>query len=189
MLRKIPYDTCAPILEHFDLTDDAIDIVSPDLAPEAAIDVMAENALMVDMVHFFAQGMPPREGVCWALAVQTDLIPEVSAVERGLWGDIAKWVRDPQEQIRIGLMQAAENGDNDDPIMWLCNAVAWNGSGSIALIDGPTVLPPERLHAAALVGAVAPLAGETDDSLATALKVIQTRGLEVAQGGWPVVAG
>jgi hypothetical protein len=189
MLRKIPYDTCAPILERFDLTDDAVDIVAPDLAPEAAIDVMAKNALMTDMVQFFAQGMPPREGVCWALAVQKDLMPEVSVVTQELWGRVVKWVRDPQERTRIGLMQAGENGDNDDPITWLCNAVAWNGSGSIGPIDGPTVLPPERLHAAALVGAVALLAGETDDSLAAALKAIQTRGLEVAQGGWPVVSG
>ena len=189
MLRKIPFDTSLPVLERFVLSDEAGEVILADMSPELALQTLYEKALFVDLVHYFAHGMPPREGVCWALAVQQDLLGESPEPERALLDQVAHWVRDPQEATRVALMLAAEGRGHEDPLGWLCNAVAWNGSGSIGPIGGPVVLPPPGLHASGLLGAISLFAGETEDSLAAVQQVTYARGIEVACGGWPGVLG
>ncbi|GGC18946.1 hypothetical protein GCM10011363_39540 [Marivita lacus] len=189
MLRKIPFDTSLPVLERFVLSEEAGEVILADMSPELALQTLHEKALFVDLVHYFAHGMPPREGVCWALAVQGDLLRAPSAPDQALRALVTQWVRDPQEGTRVALMQAAEDRGHEDPLGWLCNAVAWNGSGSIGPIKGPVVLPPSGLHASGLLGAISLLAGETEDSLAAAGQATFDRGMEVARGGWPGVLG
>lgn len=187
MLRKIPFETSAQVIERFALSEEAEQLVHTDMSPELALQTLHDKALFVDLVHYFAHGMPPREGVCWALAVQGDLLREPTVEEQALRAQVAQWVRDPQEGTRVALMQAAEARGHEDPLGWLCNAVAWNGSGSIGPIDGPVVLPPAGLHTSGLLGAIALLAGETEEDLAAARQAMYSRGLEVAHGGWPGV--
>lgn len=187
MLRKIPFDTSISVLERFALSEEAKQVVHADMSPELALQTLYEKAFFVDLVHYFAHGMPPREGVCWALAVQADLLAETSSQEQALRAQVADWVRDPQEGTRVALMLAAEDRGHEDPLGWLCNAVAWNGSGSIGPIKGPVVLPPAGLHASGLLGAISLLAGDTEESLAAARQATYARGMEVARGGWPGV--
>ena len=189
MLRKIPFDTSLPVLERFVLSEEAGEVIFADMSPELALQTLHEKAFFVDLVHYFAHGMPPREGVCWALAVQGDLLRAPSEPDQALRALVTQWVRDPQEGTRVALMQAAEDRGHEDPLGWLCNAVAWNGSGSIGPIKGPVVLPPSGLHASGLLGAISLLAGETEDSLAAAGRATFDRGMEVARGGWPGVLG
>lgn len=189
MLRKIPFDTSLPVLERFALSEEAGQVILTDMPPELALQTLHEKALFVDLIHYLAHGMPPREGVCWALAVQGDLLRAPSAQDQALRALVVQWVRDPQEGTRVTLMQAAEDRGHEDPLGWLCNAVAWNGSGSIGPAKGPVVLPPSGLHATALLGAISLLAGETKNSLAVAIQVTFDRGMEVARGGWPGVLG
>lgn len=188
MLRKIPFDTSAPVLARFALSEEGAALVDPELSPEEALAALYAAGLFVDLVHYFAYAMPPREGVCWALAVQDDVTDPAYRTPESveLRAKAARWVRDPQEAIRVMLMQAAENRAANDPLGWLCNAVAWNGSGSMGPVDGPVVLPPQHLHAGALVGAVGLLAGDTADSMTKALKAVHARGMDVARGGWPL---
>lgn len=185
MLRKIPFDTSRPVLERFALSKEAEEVVPPEMPPELALQILHEKAFFVDLIHYFAHGMPPREGVCWALAVQQDLLREGSEKEQSVREQVGQWVRDPQEGTRLVLMQAAQGRGHEDPLGWLCNAVVWNGSGSIGPIDGPVVLPPAGLHASGLLGAISLLAGDTEDSLDEARQVTYARGMEVARGGWP----
>ena len=187
MLRKIPFDTSAPIMERFALTDEAAVEIAPEMAPETALATLRKGGYLADLANYFGHGLPPREGVCWALAVQSDLEPAPPEPDADLRVQVARWVRDPQEATRVQLMQADEAREGDDPLSWLLKAVAWNGSGTIGPVGGPVVLPPQGLHASALLGAVALLGGESDESFEAALDAAYTRGLEVAQGGWPVV--
>lgn len=188
-MRKMPFETSAPILERFAPTEEALALIAADAAPAETVALLYKQEKLADMVSFFAYGMPPREGVCWAIAVHKDvaqalgreLLPDVRALL-----DLASyWVRDPQEGRRVQLMQAGENLNSSNPVSWLCNAVAWNGSGSMGPVDGPVVLPPAGLHASALLGAVALLAGDTAEGFKAVLNSAYRRGLEVAEGGWP----
>jgi hypothetical protein len=52
--------------------------------------------------------------------------------------------------------------------------------------DGPVVLPPAGLHAKALLGAVALLAGDTEEWFLAVQVNAYLWGLTVAQGGWPL---
>ncbi|SCZ61356.1 hypothetical protein SAMN04488118_104231 [Epibacterium ulvae] len=186
MLRKLPFDTNVEVLKRFTLTEEGAAVVTPEGSPEAAIAALFQNGQMPDMVNFFAHGMPPREGVCWAIAVHHDLQKNITHHDLSTLAMAEKWVRDPQEGTRIKLMHEGEQRDSSDPLSWLCNAVAWNGSGSMGPVDGPVVLPPAGLHASALLGAIALLAGETEESYQAVLESAYRRGLEVAKGGWPL---
>lgn len=188
MLRKIPYDTSTPILARFRLSDEAAKVISENMAPDLVLKALHKGKHFVDLIHFFGHAMPPREGVCWALSVIKDLQPEVSEADAAVCAQVGDWVRDPQETRRIALMQEGEKRENEDPIGWLCNAVAWNGSGSIGPVDGPTVLPPAGLYVTGLLGAISLLAGDTEDTFSTAVEVSFQRGMTVAQGGWPNIA-
>lgn len=188
MLRKIPFDTAEPVLERFALSEEAAEVVSADAPPEAVLEVLYKGKHMVDVVNFLAHGLPPREGVCWAVAVTRDLHKVPSTAESDLLTLCEKWVKDPQEGTRIRLMQEGERRDSEDPLSWLCNAVAWNGSGSMGPADGPVVFPPAGLHASALLGAVALLAGDTEEGYLAVHESAYRWGLNVAQGGWPLDA-
>lgn len=188
MLRKLPFDTSVEILKRFALTEDGAAVVTPTDSPEVTLATLFQSGHMPDMVSFFAHGMPPREGVCWAIAVHHDLNRSRIPHDHNTLAMAEKWVRDPQEGTRVKLMLEGERRDSSDPLSWLCNAVAWNGSGSMGPVDGPVVLPPAGLHASALLGAIALLAGDTEDSYQAVLESAYRRGLEVAKGGWPLSA-
>ena len=185
-MRKLPFEHSAPILGRFAPTEDALALIEPDMAPAEVVAILFKKELLSDMVNFFAHGMPPREGVCWAVAVHRDIAqarggavaPDVAAILE----QVENWVRDPQEGRRVQLMQAAETRNSSDPVSWLCNAVAWNGSGSMGPVDGPVVLPPEGLHASALLGAIALLVGDTEDGFQSVLQSAYRRGLKWPKG-------
>lgn len=185
MLRKIPFENSGTILERFDLSAEARDLVSNEMAPETVLQVLHKAGLFVDVLHFFGHALPPREGICWALSVITELCPIMDRNNVQVLEKVASWVRDPQEAARIELQQEAEKRNNEDPLAWLCNAVAWNGSGSIGPVGGPVVLPPAGLHASALLGAISLLAGENAESLEATKEASFRLGMSVAQGAWP----
>ena len=184
MLRKIPFETCAEILTRFDLSEAGAEAVQGTMSPEQAIDALVAAAELPDLVNFLGHALPPREGICWALAVTMDLSPALAGEVTDL---VRSWVREPQEATRHRLMQDMEKLTSDSVLYWLCAAVAWNGSGGIGAADGPVVLPPPWLHSKALLGAIAIQMGRDQTALTCALKAVHSRGSEVASGGWPAL--
>ena len=129
--------------------------------------------------------LPPREGICWVLAVTNDLNPNLRG---GVTDLVSAWVREPQEGTRQKLMKHMETMKSDTPLYWLSAAVAWNGSGGIGAPEGPVVLPPAWLHAKALLGTIALQMGQDEEEVDRARAVALIRGIEVANGGWPTVS-
>lgn len=187
MLRKLPFETSEPILERFELSEEGAQIVEAETPPEVALRALFEGNHMVDMMNYFAHGMPPREGVCWAVATMRDRLGALGEKDDEILTLAEKWVKDPQESVRIRLMDEGETLENEDPFRWLCCAIAWNGSGSIGPKNGPVVLPATGLHASALLGAVSLLVGKSQDGMAAVHSSAYRYGLEVAQGGWPLL--
>ncbi|MEM1074129.1 MAG: hypothetical protein AAF665_06770 [Pseudomonadota bacterium] len=188
MLRKIPFDNSAELLERFAVSEEAAGRVSTDDSPEVTLGKLKDSGAFVDVLNFFAFGLPPREGVCWSIAVYRTMRPELDETETIALELAEKWVKGLQEGFRVRLMGLAEEIDNETALHWLCSAVAWNGSGSIGPPDGPVVLPPKGLHASALLGAVSLLMDGTEAGFERLQDVNFRIGLEVAQGGWPTLA-
>lgn len=187
MLKKIPYETAAQILARFALSGDVAAGALAPLAPAACIDALRAARALVDLVQFIAHALPAREGVAWALACQLDQAPDLSPLQ----AEIAAWLRDPQEARRLALLTRLDEVGTDTPQGWLCAAVVWCGAGSIVAPPNPAVFPPDFLHAKALLGAVALLAQPATPEAAppdpaALADAIAARGLEVAQGGWPL---
>ncbi|MDX8349819.1 hypothetical protein SLH49_17675 [Cognatiyoonia sp. IB215446] len=188
MLRKIPFDDSAELLSRFAVSDEAAEVVVTQDPPEVTLGKLKESGSFVDVANFFAFGMPPREGVCWAIAVYRTMRPELDESESNVLALAERWVKDPQEGIRVRLMDMSEKIDNETALHWLCSAVAWNGSGSMGPPDGPVVLPPKGLHSSALLGAVSLLMDGTEEEFERLQDVAYQTGLEVAQGGWPTIS-
>ena len=187
MLLKIPFDTSADLLARFSASEEATAVLDATDPPEVTLSKLKESGTFVDVVNFFAFGMPPREGVCWAVAVYREMRAELDLIEKSVLALAERWVKDPQEGVRVRLMNMSEDIDNETPLHWLCSAVAWNGSGSMGPPDGPVVLPPKGLHASALLGAVSLLMDGTEEGLIALEEVAYRIGMEVAQGGWPTI--
>jgi hypothetical protein len=190
MLKKIPYDTAAPILSRFALSGDVPAEALATKTPMEAIEALRAMGVLVDLVQFVAHALPAREGVAWALACQTDVLSPRTELQR----EIAAWVRDPQEARRLVLLSRLDEIGTDTPAGWLCAAVVWCGAGSIVAPSNPPVFPPEFLHAKALLGAVALLAlsrGPAEDppDHVALIDAVAIRACEVANGGWPVPEG
>lgn len=184
MLRKIPFETSAEILTRFDLSEESLAVVTPDMAPTAVIETLDKASALPDLVNFIGHALPPREGICWALAVTSDLNPNFRGDVTDL---VTAWVREPQEGIRQKLIKNMDAMESDTPLYWLSAAVAWNGSGGIGAAEGPVVLPPAWLHAKALLGTIALQMGQDAAEVDRAREVALIRGIEVANGGWPTV--
>jgi hypothetical protein len=185
MLRKIPFETSAEILSRFDLSEEVAAVVTPDMAPAAVIEALDKASALTDLVNFIGHALPPREGICWALAVTSDLNPNLRGDVTNL---VSEWVREPQEGTRQKLMKRMDEMNSDTPLYWLSAAVAWNGSGGIGAAEGPVVLPPAWLHAKALLGTIALQMGKDETEVDRARAVALVRGNEVANGGWPTVS-
>ena len=140
MLRKIPFEDSAELLARFAVSNEAAEVVVAHDPPEVTLGKLKESGSFVDVANFFAFGMPPREGVCWAIAVYRAMRPGLGESESNVLALAERWVKDPQEGIRVRLMDIAEKIDNETALHWLCSAVAWNGSGSMGPPDGPVVV-------------------------------------------------
>ena len=185
MLRKIPFETSEEIFNRFDLSEESAAVVAPDMAPYAVIEALDKASALPDLVNFISHALPPREGICWALAVTSDLNPNLRG---GVTDLVSAWVREPQEGTRQKLMKRMDGMKSDSPLYWLSAAVAWNGSGGIGAAEGPVVLPPAWLHAKALLGTIALQMGQDEAEVDRARAVALIRGIEVANGGWPTVS-
>ncbi|NVO29319.1 hypothetical protein HJ526_18005 [Donghicola sp. C2-DW-16] len=184
MMKKIPYDTCGPIISRFALSEEGAALITPETSTAEAVTALTTPDTLFDLIQLIAHGLPPREGICWALTLLADA-PMTSPDAVSARNTVRLWVEEPAERARRRCADLAEALGTDNPFGWLCHAVFWNGSGSIVAPDLPVVLPQPYLHAKALLGAVGLLAPlEEPDRTDFATRVAQV-GVAVADGAWP----
>lgn len=185
MLKKIPYKTSAALLARSMVSDEGLAAVDPEMPPEAVLDALATAETAVDYLRFFAHAVPPREGICWAMAVIAALRPSTGTQDGEVLERVADWLRDPSETRRRTCMALGDALGYDAPHGWLCLAVGWSGAGSIVAPDLPEVMPPDGLHAKAVFGATALSLPESVDARGAAMRVIDALARQVAAGAWP----
>ena len=62
MFRKIPFETSTEILNRFDLSEESVALVTPDMAPSTVIEVLDKASALPDLVNFIGHALPPRKG-------------------------------------------------------------------------------------------------------------------------------
>lgn len=187
-MKKIPFETCADILSRFELSEAGAAVALPEMTPADAVSALSTPETIFDLINFFAHALPPREGLCWALTLLADA-PKTSPDAVSARNTVRVWIDEPTERTRRRCGDLADAIGTEDPFGWLCNAVFWNGSGSIVTPDLPVVLPQPYLHAKALLGAVGLLAPLDDDERAAFVQRVREAGLAVAGGAWPCLEG
>jgi len=154
MLKKIPYSELRPILQRFELSHDAAAVISGDMLPTQAVELLQIKELYTDLVNFYSHALPMREAIWWACLV-LDIRSDVWSVEeRQAIADSKSWVQEPNEARRRLAEQQVESLGHQCAPGWLAQAVFWNGNGSLSEPGQPVVLPPEYLYAKAVAGAI-----------------------------------
>jgi hypothetical protein len=183
-MKKIPYADCTTILQRFELSEEATALLDPLATPQSALKILHQSKLVLDLINFFAHSLPPREAICWALSMLSGY-PAKSHDAEMARQTACEWVNEPNEQLRRRCGALAIALGTDGPDGWLCNAVFWNGSGSIIAADLPVVLPQPFLHAKAVFGTVGLMIPINDEERTVFTDSVYRTGLAVAQGGWP----
>ena len=79
------------MLERFELSDLATERLDPNTPPPDAVGILAQPDTIIDLVNFFAHALPPREGICWAAAMN-GAWPKTEADAAEVLGLIYDWV-------------------------------------------------------------------------------------------------
>ena len=111
-----------------------------------------------EAITFCAYMLPRREAVWWAHQCVVLNGTELSAEEQQLVDAAESWVREPDEEKRLGALIAGMNARYKTPGAWVALAAGWSG-GSMAIDSEYPVPAPPHLTAkatnAAVLGALA----------------------------------
>lgn len=152
--KKIPYQTCGQILPRFKASEEAQQLLDPEMSVSLAIEALQTEELFNDLTQFLAHALPVREAIWWAsLCVQQ---------RQDIWNPTQlhciqtaqQWVQSPAEELRRKAELLSNRLELNCGPSWLSQAVFWNGSGSIVAPDLPAVLPDPFLCAKAVAGAI-----------------------------------
>ncbi|WP_281558494.1 hypothetical protein [Thalassomonas sp. RHCl1] len=189
--KKFPYASIEPLLVHFDLSEQALEHVKPQMPPAEALAQLWTQQLYIDAINLLAYSLPRRESIWWACQCLTLRQAVFSEVQIACLDNAKLWLQDPVEVLRRRAEYYAKRLGSDCGPGWLALAVFWNGSGSIIASGEPEVMPKPFLYAAAVAGAVN-LTGVKPEQSETVLSEYYRRvfdsGLDIASGGQGVLS-
>lgn len=152
-LAKVTAKTAAEVSKHAELSEEAGKLLDNQQTPSQFFDLLMAKQLFADACRLLAHALPKREAVWWACgcAVQVDGLPSPPA--KAALQQAETWVRQPTENHRRPLLDAAEAAGIGTP----AGAAALGGfvsGGSLAPPDQVPVPPPEYLTGVAVANAV-----------------------------------
>ena len=181
---KIEAVNASELLAHFELEDGAVETLHPDMNPEGAVKVLADNGFLYDAIRLLAHGLPKREAVWWACLVARCIqTPDTDQDNIDALIAAETWARKPTEDNRLRCKSLAEKTRYETPASWASTAAAWS-TGSLAAEGEPEIEPPYYLYAHAVAGAVT-LAGSIHDPQEPEkpLHYFLRQGANLAEGG------
>ncbi|MCJ8318833.1 MAG: hypothetical protein MJK12_04315 [Colwellia sp.] len=154
MLKKIPNSNIAAIIERYQLTEEALAVLSPNMLPKQAIDALVEKELYNDSIQFIAHALPMIDGIFWASEALSLRKNEWDNTQLQAINSAKHWLQQPNETNRIRANQLADRIGLDVAPAWVAKAVYWSGTGSIVSPELPTVMPPDFLYGHAIAAAI-----------------------------------
>lgn len=187
MYKKIPNKTIASIIERYEPSAEAAEILAPALTPQQAVELLTDAKLYFDTVQFLAHALPMVDGIYWASEAVSLRANEWDDTQLQAINSAKNWLQQPNETNRVRADQLAERVGLEAAPAWVAKAVYWSGTGSIVSPELPAVMPPPFLygHAVAATIAITAAVPEWKDgdlgAEAFYLKVIE-QGLSIANG-------
>lgn len=180
-LAKVSAQTATEICAHFQLGEEAKQLLHESLAPRQYLDVLIAKQQFPDAVRFLAHALPKREAVWWACVCARHVAgtnPQITAALQAA----ERWATDPSEDNRRAAMPVAEAAEFGTPAGCAALAAFWSG-GSLGPLNAPVIPPGEYLTAHAVAGAVMLAAVLTEPEKASEkYRQFLAQGVEVANG-------
>ncbi|MGE3803849.1 MAG: hypothetical protein AB7K24_04140 [Gemmataceae bacterium] len=131
----------ADICRHFELSEDARELLEPEDEADYYLSVLVENELFTDAIRFAAYRLSKRESIWWGCLCAWEVCrPKPKEVEAAALRACTVWVKEPGEQHRRAAQAIAEPALGT-PAGNLALAVFLSG-GSIAPDNCPPVASP-----------------------------------------------
>lgn len=183
MYKKIPHQDIASILGRYQLSDEARQVLKPELSPAEAVEVLQQAKLASDVVQFLAHALPMMEAIFWASESMNLRLDAWTEQEKHTINAARNWLQKPDETHRVRANQLAERVGLESAPAWVAKAVFFSGTGSIVEPDLPVVMPPPFLygHSVAAAITIAAAVPEWQGYAEFYTQVIQ-RGLAIAEG-------
>jgi hypothetical protein len=137
-----------------ELSDEAMGLVRPDIAPQDFIGLLMSKKLYADAVRFLAHALPKRQAVWWGWisakkAAGADPPPKIKASLDAT----EKWIAQPDDEAGRVAMAAAKEAQTTTAAGCAGMAAFFSGS-SLGPAHVPPIPPGEFLTAKAVSGAV-----------------------------------
>jgi hypothetical protein len=129
-------------------------LLTPGMTAPHYVNTLEKNKMSVDMVHFFAHGLPEKDGICWACQSSRLVAPKMSTPEMNCLQLTENWLKFPKPNVHLDLQAALGKIDFTGPGGWTAQAAMW----SICPPSAPG-MPAGPVVAAAIVGAILLAAG------------------------------
>jgi hypothetical protein len=156
-LVKITAATAAEVCEHFDLQDEAKQLLRDGMNPRDFASALIESDHCIDAIEFMAHALPVRECIWWGcLCMQHALGDDLSPPDRAAATAAVQWLMQPTEENRAVAGASAEAAPPPSVAGALARA-AFHTGGSIAPPNLPFT-PPEPFAAAGAIALAVTLA-------------------------------
>ncbi|MBV9122957.1 MAG: hypothetical protein JO112_06355 [Planctomycetes bacterium] len=136
------------------LSEEAKKLLQDDLTVLPYLELLMQNHLFQDGVHFLAHALPKREAIRWALECARGVVePEPPAAVAQAFKVVEKWIQNPSEEHRRAALASAETVGVGTPAGCTAMAAFWS-AGSLSPPNLPVVPPPENLTGRGVANAV-----------------------------------
>ncbi len=163
-----------------ELSEEAMGLLSPEIAPADYVALLMSKKLYADAVRFVAHALPKREAVWWGWisakkAAGADPPPKIKASLEAT----EKWIAQPDDEVGRAAMAAAKEAQTTTAAGCAGIAAFFSGS-SLGPAHIPPIPPGEFLTAKAVSGAVIYAAvGKDPANAPDRFKTFVAQGIEV----------
>lgn len=185
-LALVEAGTAAEVCEKSVLSNDAIELLAEDMAPERFLEALIEAELLPDAIKFLAQALPKREAVAWARDCSREAIAAaLSELDELCLDAVDRWLAEPSDENRRAAMDLADKAGYRSPASMTAAAAAWT-EGGMGPAEYDDVLPPETLAGTMSSSAVlmAALESAPDETPATQRRLLE-KGFAIARNAGP----
>src|SRR4051812_24133061 len=134
-LGTLPQVTAAELCRYFTLSEEGKRILTPEMAPEAFAQLLAEQKRNPDAVQLIAHYLPKRQAVFWALSCVRQFIPALTPEGEAALKAAEQWIAEPSDERRTATLKAADAADAGTPAG--CTALAAYYSDGLPRTEDP----------------------------------------------------
>jgi len=181
---KVKEKVALAIVEKIELSDQASELINPDLSTEAFVSLLIENKLYPDAVLFLSNSLAKREGTWWAcLCARGGLKDKASQADVKAIELAEAWVYKPTPENCEEAVKAAGLTNYETAAGWAAMAAFWSGD-NISTVVGIKI-PPEEGMTAKAVNAAELLAATCNeaDKVEEYHQLFLQQGINIACGG------